>query len=85
MPAVPSNGPPLQKGYVAASRLLYFPHDMRILDRYVLGRFLAIFAMALGAFIILFLVVDIVENLDHYIDAKMPRHAIISYYYYTLP
>lgn len=85
MPAVPSNGPPLQKGYVAASCLLYFPHDMRILDRYVLGRFLAIFAMALGSFLILFLVVDIVENLDHYIDAKMPRQAIISYYYYTLP
>ena len=51
---------------------------MRLLDRYVLGRFLTIFFLALGSFVVLFLVVDIVENLDHYIDAKMPRQAILS-------
>ncbi|MCH8327072.1 MAG: LptF/LptG family permease [Candidatus Marinimicrobia bacterium] len=70
---------------MAAASLLYFRPQMHILDRYVLRRFLANFSMAMVAFLILFLVVDVVENLDQYIDAKMPRQAILAYYYYTLP
>lgn len=57
----------------------------RLLDLYVLRRFLGILIGALMAFIIIFLVVDVVENLDTYIDAKMPRQAVFAYYLFTLP
>ncbi len=58
---------------------------VKLLDQYILRRFLGILAGSLLAFVIVFLVVDIVENLDHYIDAKMPRQAVAAYYLYTLP
>ena len=58
---------------------------MPLLDRYILTRFLGIFITTLLAFMVLFLVVDVVENMDDYIDANMPRRAILAYYYYTLP
>ena len=51
---------------------------VKLLDRYILRRFLGILAGALVAFVIVFLVVDVVENLDHYIDAKMPRRAVLA-------
>ncbi|MFC1482158.1 LptF/LptG family permease [Candidatus Neomarinimicrobiota bacterium] len=58
---------------------------MKLLDRYILTRFLAILFNALLSFVVLFLVVDIVEHLDSFIDAKMPRRAVVAYYYYSLP
>jgi LPS export ABC transporter permease LptG len=58
---------------------------LKLVDKYILNRFLSILIGALFAFIIVFVVVDIVENLDKFIDAKMPRRAIINYYLYTLP
>ena len=62
-----------------------FRNMFKLLDRYVLSRFLSILFGALIAFITIFLVVDVVENLDKFIDAKMPRSAVIAYYIYTLP
>ncbi len=58
---------------------------LKLLDRYILTRFLGILFNALLAFVIIFLVVDVVENLDTFIDAKMPRRAVVAYYFYTLP
>jgi lipopolysaccharide export system permease protein len=58
---------------------------MKILDRYILTRFLAIMGTALAAFILIFVVVDLVENMDKFIDAKMPQEAIVAYYLYTIP
>ncbi|MBA7713121.1 hypothetical protein ES703_122120 [subsurface metagenome] len=57
----------------------------KLLDRYVLTRFLSILMGAMVAFVTVFLVVDVVENMDKFIDAKMPRQAIVAYYLYTLP
>lgn len=62
-----------------------FQTMFRLLDRYVLTRFLSIFIASMLAFVVLFLVVDVVENMDKFIDAKMPRQAVINYYIYTLP
>jgi len=58
---------------------------MRLLDRYILTRFLSILFTTLLAFVLLFLIVDIVEHLDTFIDTKMPRSAVLAYYFYTLP
>ena len=57
----------------------------KLLDIYILRRFVGILFGALVAFVVVFLVVDVVENLDHFIDAKMPRKAVLGYYLYSLP
>lgn len=62
-----------------------FDPMFKLLDRYVLSRFLSILLSAMVAFVTVFLVVDMVENLDKFIDAKMPRQAVVAYYLYTLP
>ncbi|MEE9163069.1 MAG: LptF/LptG family permease, partial [Candidatus Neomarinimicrobiota bacterium] len=64
--------------------MITFLGMFKLLDRYVLSRFLGMFLGALVAFVIVFLVVDVVENLDKFIDAKMPRRAVVAYYLYTL-
>ncbi len=58
---------------------------MKLLDRYILTRFLTVFAGALLVFITVFTVADLVENMDKFIDAKMPGRAIAIYYLYTFP
>ena len=58
---------------------------LKLLDQYILSSFLSILLGAIVAFVIIFLVVDVVENLDKFIDTKMPRQAVVAYYLYTLP
>jgi LPS export ABC transporter permease LptG len=58
---------------------------LKLLDRYVLSRFLSILVGALVSFVVVFLVVDVVENLDKFIDAQMPRQAVLTYYLFTIP
>ncbi len=62
-----------------------FDPMLKLLDRYILSSFLSILLGAVVAFVTIFLVVDIVENLDKFIDASMPRRAVLAYYLYTLP
>ena len=58
---------------------------MRALDRYVLTEFFKIFfATALG-FPVLVIVIDITENLDKYLQRKLPVMAIAQAYVYGVP
>ena len=57
----------------------------KLLDRYILTRFLSLMAGSIAAFVTIFLVVDVIENLDKFIDAQMPRRAVLAYYLYTIP
>ena len=41
--------------------------------------------MTLLAFIVIFLLVDIVDHLDHIMDSEMTSMEIIRYYYHTIP
>lgn len=58
---------------------------MKLLDRYILRRFLLTVFFALIAFTVIFVVVDLIENLDRFIDHQVPRHVVASYYLYYLP
>ncbi len=58
---------------------------VKLLDRYITSRFWRFFAVAVAAFVVVFLVVDIVENLDHYIDKKARAVDVVIYYLYYLP
>jgi lipopolysaccharide export system permease protein len=58
---------------------------MRILDRYLIRRFLFILCFALLAFIVIFVIVNLIEKLDDFIDNKVPGLIVAEYYLYSLP
>ena len=53
---------------------------MKILDKYLTKSFLATIVFALLAFTLVFLIIDIMENLDDFIDQNVAGY-IIAYYY----
>ncbi len=58
---------------------------MHLMDKYILkGFFQKLFSTTL-AFIVIFIVVDIIDHLDKFIDSSMPAVAILKYYIYTIP
>ncbi len=58
---------------------------MRILDRYLLREFLAYLAMGVVAFLGIFVVVDVFEKIDKFVDNKTPLTTILRFYLYYLP
>lgn len=54
-------------------------------DRYVIHEFLKLIAISLGAFIIIYLLVDILDNIDTYIDRQAPVRSVFLYYVYLCP
>jgi lipopolysaccharide export system permease protein len=58
---------------------------MLILDRYLSRKFLQILAFAVLAFITIFVVVDLIENLDRFINNKFPVVAVIDFYINYIP
>ncbi len=53
---------------------------LKILDRYLIKQFLQTTAFGLLAFIIIFIVIDAMENLDDFIDQSVPVLRILHYY-----
>lgn len=53
---------------------------MKILDRYLVKQFLQTIIFGLLAFTVLFLVIDMMENLDDFIDQKVSMDIILNYY-----
>ena len=58
---------------------------MKIIDRYVTRRFLNNLVFALLAFVAIFVIVDLVEHMDLYIDRDVPTTAVVLLYLYYLP
>jgi lipopolysaccharide export system permease protein len=58
---------------------------IRILDRLVVSTFLKLFAMMLAASPPLFVIGDIAENLDNYMDRGLTRAEVAEAYLYQLP
>ncbi len=58
---------------------------MRLLDRYVAGRFLSNALFSLLAFMCIFVIVDLVEHLSDFIDKRVPPLIVAAYYFYYLP
>jgi len=57
----------------------------RIIDRYLLSRFLKTLLLAIIAFIGIFIIVNLVEKIDVFIDKDTSLKVIILYYLYWLP
>jgi len=58
---------------------------MRILDRYLIRQFFLVLLFSLIAFWVIFLIVDLVEHLDDYIDKHASIFLVIKYYLYFTP
>jgi lipopolysaccharide export system permease protein len=58
---------------------------MTILDHYIIRQFSIAFLFAMAAVLMIFLVIDMMEKLDDFIDANVPTPTIIEYYFAFLP
>jgi len=58
---------------------------MKKLDIYLLRQFLTIFTMAILGFVSIFIIVDLIENIDKFIDNAVQLKIILIFYFYTLP
>ena len=57
----------------------------RLLPKYLSRQFLGIFLFSLIGSVFLFVIVDLIENADQFIDAKAAWHVVLVYYLYFLP
>lgn len=58
---------------------------MKLLDQYILKRFLGTQVFALVAFSVIFIVIDLVGFLDKFIDQRVSTVVVFKYYFFYLP
>ncbi len=58
---------------------------MKLIDRYIIKQFISHFVFALVAIIMVFIIIDLMENVDDFIDAGAPVNVVIVYYIYFIP
>ena len=55
------------------------------LDQYLIRQFWIILGLSALGFVSIFVIVDLIENLDRFMDNKVPSLVVFKYYLYTLP
>lgn len=58
---------------------------MTLLDRYLVKKFLFVLFFACIAFSVVFIIVDLIEHLDRFLDSKAPVSRTVVYYLYYVP
>ena len=58
---------------------------MHKLDQYLIRQFWVILGISVLGFVSIFAIVDLIENLDRFMDNKVPAGIVFKYYLYTLP
>ena len=58
---------------------------MKILDRYLVKQFMQTILFGLLAFTLIFVVIDMMENLDDFLDQNVPTSLILQYYFVFIP
>ena len=58
---------------------------MTILTRYILGELIKIFMITLGAFVMIYVLVDFFERIDNFIEAGARLHFMFLYIMFKLP
>ncbi len=58
---------------------------MKIIDRYLIKQYIQTFLFAILAFVMIFVVLDMMEKLDDFIDQSVPAMVIIQYYFVFIP
>ena len=57
----------------------------KLLDKYIIKKFITNFLFIIISFIVIFLIVDIIDNLDKFINRGISNKELIRYYFYTIP
>jgi lipopolysaccharide export system permease protein len=58
---------------------------MTLIDRYIIRQFLVTMLFALVAVLIIFIVIDVMEKLDSFVDKKADWSTILQYYVFFMP
>ncbi|NOX36426.1 MAG: YjgP/YjgQ family permease [Calditrichaeota bacterium] len=58
---------------------------MKLLDRYIIRKFLVVLFFTTLAFIVIFIIVDLIENLDKFLMYRASLPNVIIYYIYYIP
>jgi lipopolysaccharide export system permease protein len=58
---------------------------LTLFDKYIIFQFVKNLVFSLICFIFVFILVDLFENIDKYIDAKLSLFVVFQYYYYFTP
>jgi len=58
---------------------------MKLIDLYIIKQFVWHFLFALVAIIMIFIIIDLMENVDDFIDRGAPVEIVILYYIYFIP
>lgn len=59
--------------------------QIKLIDKYIIIQFVKNLLFALLCFIIIFILVDLFENLDKFIDNKLGLFMVFRYYFYFIP
>ncbi len=55
--------------------------ELKIIDKYILKKFIATFCLAIGLIIVIIIIFDVSEKLDDFLENRAPLHLIIFQYY----
>lgn len=58
---------------------------MKVLEKYILSEFIKLLIMAVAAFILLFVVVDVFENMDDLMENRVPLGQSVVFFLYKIP
>ncbi|MCX6162485.1 MAG: LptF/LptG family permease [Ignavibacteriae bacterium] len=58
---------------------------MKLIDKYILKHFIQNFLFGLSCFVLIFILVDLFENMDKFIDKKLSLPLLALYYAYFIP
>jgi len=55
------------------------------LDQYLIRQFWILLGLSILGFVSIFVIVDLIENMDRFMDNNVPSKIVIQYYVYTMP
>ncbi|SVB12962.1 uncharacterized protein METZ01_LOCUS165816, partial [marine metagenome] len=55
------------------------------LDQYLIRQFWVLLGLSILGFVSIFVIVDLIENMDRFMDNNVPSKIVIQYYVYTIP
>jgi lipopolysaccharide export system permease protein len=58
---------------------------MKIIDRYIIRKFIFLLCLSMVTFLIVFHVVDVIEKIDKFLKSEMTLNEVLRYYYYQFP
>src|SRR3954447_18482816 len=76
---------PLLGGRARLNRISKFENQMRRLDRYVVRQFLQTYFYCIAAFISIWFIFDVSDNISTFLDQRTSRLLILKYYLTQIP